>query len=268
MHDVAAVQATLMVANGLEGAPYWRGGIDGRACPELDRAIANFQTANDLAANGKLDHVGLANGRLENVMPIDFKNLRGLTGTILVIAAARGAVTARSTGIEGLALPKPFREEFVALLNTVKRSIGVTLRIGDRAAFGRGSQRLALSYDAVSLLDDKARQIPLGHGETPAMEVVVATAVWRAMGRPRHFRIGAGRPLVLIPRRKRSKLGVVRTEWPYVGDVRGSIVPTLRGAAANPRLSAVKQAADIGVVTCKHQNGKPCDHLDMLRLAG
>ncbi len=42
MHDVAAVQATLMVANGLEGAPYWRGGIDGRAGPAVGRAIANF----------------------------------------------------------------------------------------------------------------------------------------------------------------------------------------------------------------------------------
>jgi hypothetical protein len=228
----------------------------------LEGAITDFQADNDVTPNGKLSRLGLANGRLENVMPLGFRNMRGLAGTSLVICSAPGPVTPRSSGPEGLNLPRPLREEIVAILGMVKRATGVALRLADIAPCGRASHRLGLTYVAVSLLDGKARHISIGFGKTPSMETVVATALRRSIGRPARFRIGVGRPLTLIPRLTRFDSNLARIELTDVGASASFL------AVANPRLGAADQASDIGMVADEYQNREHTDHFDMLRLAG
>ena len=261
-HDVAPVQAALMVANNPAGAPYWQGKINGQACVGLAGAIADFQADNDVTPNGKLNRLGMANGRLENVMPLGFRNMRGLMGTRMVVCAAPGPVTPRSAGLDGLSLPRPLREEIVALLGAVKRVIGVALRLADIAACGPASQRLNFAYDAVSLLDEEARQVSIGVGKLLSMEAAMTAAVRRSIGRPSVFEIGVGRPLTLIPRLTRFGSNPITVQ----GTNRGASA-SLR-AVANPRLGPADQAPDIGMVADQYQNREHANHFDMLRLAG
>ena len=261
-HDVATVQAALMVANNPAGVPYWQGKINGQACVGLAGAIADFQADNDVTPNGKLNRLGLANGRLENVMPLGFRNMRGLTGTRVVICAAPGPVTPRSSGIDGLSLPRPLREEIVALLGTVKRATGVALRLADIAARGPTSQRLKFAYDAVSLLDEEAGQVSIGVGKLLSMEAAMTVAVLRSIGRPNLFEIGVGRPLTLIPRLTQFGSNPVTVRETNLGP---SASPRV---VANTRLCPADQTPNIGMVADQYQNREHANHFDMLRLAG
>ena len=251
-----------MVATNPVGAPYWQGKIIGQACVGLAGAIADFQIDNDVTPNGKLSRLGLANGRLENLMPLGFRNMRGLTATRVVICTAPGPVTPRSAGLDGLRLSRPLREEIVALLGTVKRVTGVALRLADITACGPASQRLNFAYDAGSLLDEEARQVSIGVGELLSKEAAMTAAVRRSIGQPGVFEIRVGRPLTLIPRLTRFGSNPITIQGTNLG-----AAASLR-AVANPWLGPADQAPDIGMVADQYQNREHANHFDMLGLAG
>jgi hypothetical protein len=225
-HDVATVKAALMVATNPAGAPYWQGKIIGQACVGLAGAIADFQIDNDVTPNGKLSRLGLANG------------------------------------LDGLRLSRPLREEIVALLGTVKRVTGVALRLADITACGPASQRLNFAYDAVSLLDEEARQVSIGVGELLSKEAAMTAAVRRSIGQPGVFEIRVGRPLTLIPRLTRFGSNPITIQGTNLG-----AAASLR-AVANPWLGPADQAPDIGMVADQYQNREHANHFDMLGLAG
>ena len=83
--DVAVIQTALKLARPRAGGPLWRGAIDGKRSPALERAICAFESSERLPVTGRLGRAGTSMTVLERILPASHKGLCGVPGTTVFV---------------------------------------------------------------------------------------------------------------------------------------------------------------------------------------
>ena len=142
--DVAIVQAALNFVNAANGAPFLRGGIDGRHGPGTQAAINAFQAAHgaDVAPTlaGAMRPGGTTIAALNTALPANRRDLRALPGqSVVYLGRPLADAIASQRAIQGnLGLRPVFRNRLAALLGLIHTAHGLATSLtpsGGRRTF-------------------------------------------------------------------------------------------------------------------------------------
>jgi peptidoglycan hydrolase-like protein with peptidoglycan-binding domain len=157
IHDVAVLQAALINIQAIKtNAPFWSGGIDGKASNDLNDALATLQRAADLPATGTVKPGDATVKALSALLPSSFKGLRGVPG--LAVAKVGDELGRSDVGLASLS--ESIRWVLAPLdeATRTRHGVGLVLREKPRPVFARVHVTVTLGGGAY--LDAHGRILP------------------------------------------------------------------------------------------------------------
>jgi peptidoglycan hydrolase-like protein with peptidoglycan-binding domain len=152
-HDVAVIQAALAQISRTPqggGGKLWSKPVDGRASPDLERAIGAFQSRERLSPTGRIEPTGPGMMALDRILPQDWRGLAGIEGTSAIACSAcpsHASDAAIRTLKERTLLPRAAAEGLASLAREIFRAHGLVPRADGHGIDGQGRlvQRLAFA---------------------------------------------------------------------------------------------------------------------------
>lgn len=151
-HDVAVIQAALanLPANqGFGGPSLWTRPVDGRPSPDLEAAIAAFQTKERLPVTHRVEASGPGLDAMERALPHEMRGLTGIEGTDVVVLNGyqpHGFQEAARILRERTLLPRDAADALARLAETVHRASGLVLRPDGHGITANGALVQCLAF--------------------------------------------------------------------------------------------------------------------------
>ena len=134
-HDVALIQAALASLPTSPNSPFgqkiWTRPVDGRASPDLERAITLFQSNNRIIQSGRIDPMGPDIQALDRGLPPDCKGIAVVENCTAVLCSSMN-VSSMNQAQEALRkrtlLPGPAAEQLGDVVRNIQKQMGLVLR--------------------------------------------------------------------------------------------------------------------------------------------
>ena len=196
-HDVALAQAALSNIPALPSSPFgakiWTKPVDGRASPDLERAITLFQSNNRITQRDSIDPMGPDIQALDRALPPDRKGIAVVENCTAVLCTSIN-VSSMAQAQEALRkrtlLPGPAAAQLGDVVRDIHKQMGLVPRPDGHGIDQQGRMVQKLAFPGLRQgkrrhpLDEPVRPVhaPGTHGQGPAGGLGPAPAPLEAPG--------------------------------------------------------------------------------------
>ena len=191
-HDAALVQAALASlpsTNNPFGRKIWSKPVDGRASPELEAAIHQFQSVNRINPTGRVDVMGADMQIMDRLLPQDRKGIAAVENCTAVLCSglqSHMVGEARRVAKERTLLPSAAAEQLSDFIRNIQNQMSLTLCPDGHAIDFQGRMVQKLAFADTHWLNGQGQFTPQAPADkanmwSPLFNVARSPACWNGI---------------------------------------------------------------------------------------